>query len=222
MVVRTALSTWPALAAILVGGCAFDGGGIDGSAARPAVVFVSVGHRSCSGALVGPRAILTLAACVEGADWRETAAFFGEDVNGLGTWIDAAGILVHPDGQLAMVTLVTDAPAVPLAISPSPITESLLGAAVLVAWFDVRGAVGEAPGELFQIEPDSLRVGGDEACPSRGGPILMAQGGTMHVIGLSGPPAPDGCPAGVAQGVRADVHRAWILGVSAAAAVGSM
>lgn len=213
-------------------------------ATHPAVVAI-VGRRpqcsspedlTCSGTLIGPRAVLTAAHCLEGREPDELEVITGAAVDAADRQVIAVwGARVHPDyDPLAAPALQHDLAVLFLASAP-PITPATWaeseppgfgpGANLTAVAYGAVSAVPNAssgqrlsaPAEVLALNPASMHVTGGTACGGdSGGALFFATAGGDTLIGVI-----KGSSAGCTDptiAMRADEEAGFVREALAAAA----
>ncbi len=176
----------------------------------------------CSGALVGPRAVLTAAHCVNLAPPGTLRLFAGSEVGGTGMHLEVNRAWTHPDydgvdHDLAILSLRAPVDDIaPLAIDDRTIDDSFVGESVRVAGFgaDDDGVVGarrQGTSRVSEVGPltfVSTPAPGNSCEGDSGGPVVRASdsGDAIAGVTVSGDP---GC-ALTGVNARVDVELAWI------------
>jgi trypsin len=176
---------------------------------------------SCTGIAVGARAVLSAGHCVPEAVTARVVVSIGASADAADRRVEAVLAGRHPELDLSVLELSSDAPA----LAPFPLASRLPepGSVVQLAGFgeDELGQLGHrrfVAEEVTRVDPDSIVVDGhgrSGACRGdSGGPLIVRDwdGGAAVAGILSGGNV--GC-TGVDRYTRVDLARAWISSVAA-------
>ncbi len=196
----------------------------------PATVMMQdhSGAGFCSATLISPHVVLTAGHCIEGTTAADNQIFFGSQEGGPGPAIDVIDQLKNPATDMALLTLKTAGPAVPVPFFAGDLAAHINEPVHIVGFGSVNEA-GEGFGPKREGMSKLLHLQGDEMFTQTalsgpisgtcygdsGGPNYMTIGGQEFVVGeiVSGTAM---CGMGEDISIRTDVYKDWIAAYVAA------
>jgi hypothetical protein len=186
----------------------------------PATVQVTRGGAFCSGTLVAPRTVLTAGHCIDPPLDGQGAVTFGDDTGEAGQRVAIERATVHPEVDLALLTLVDPAPALPMPLFTGDVDDHL-GEPVALVGFGVTGDLASDPGSkrrgwsrIDHATDVKLYTGYDEqgawVCHGdSGGSVVLEVGDLGQLAGVVSTGAPE-CGTPPNGHVRVDAQADWI------------